>query len=333
MVPLCWSSAIRANARIPRLSPTRTRGRRCKSAARHWSTPIDSAHSMVIHNTGVLNGPDVLAVNTVAPFVLTAIMRKPRRLIYPTRWTRRLRRWPPRRRRSPRGAGLLRRPPAPGPAPVHRFLPELIDLIWTRQIDPGTCSTSNCPRPSRRRRHGDGRAQGHQGPAPPLTSTPRPGSSPAPDGAPASTSRKPPLSPLVTSCMCRVAGDSCPQLRRGARGRVTCSDAVEHLRRVGMAQAPSPPALRAGSGSVWRSPSRRVGPSSCRDDSRAIAAVQDLTAVQRLNNGSFNVPGTLVDYLREMWIGSTRDCHRMPAAHHTRTSDVPPARVAIGPVG
>jgi NAD(P)-dependent dehydrogenase (short-subunit alcohol dehydrogenase family) len=36
----------------------------------------------VIHNAGVLNGPDVLAVNTVAPFVLTAVMRKPRRLIY-----------------------------------------------------------------------------------------------------------------------------------------------------------------------------------------------------------------------------------------------------------
>jgi threonine dehydrogenase-like Zn-dependent dehydrogenase len=24
-----------------------------------------------------------------------------------------------------------------GPAPVRRFLPELIDLIWTRQIEPG----------------------------------------------------------------------------------------------------------------------------------------------------------------------------------------------------
>lgn len=36
----------------------------------------------VIHNAGVLNGPEVLAVNTVAPFVLTALMRKPRRLIY-----------------------------------------------------------------------------------------------------------------------------------------------------------------------------------------------------------------------------------------------------------
>jgi threonine dehydrogenase-like Zn-dependent dehydrogenase len=24
-----------------------------------------------------------------------------------------------------------------GPAPVRRFLPELLELIWTRQIDPG----------------------------------------------------------------------------------------------------------------------------------------------------------------------------------------------------
>ena len=32
---------------------------------------------LAVHNAGVLNGPDVLAVNTVAPFVLTAIMRKP----------------------------------------------------------------------------------------------------------------------------------------------------------------------------------------------------------------------------------------------------------------
>ncbi len=25
-----------------------------------------------------------------------------------------------------------------GPAPVRRFLPELVDLIWKREIDPGT---------------------------------------------------------------------------------------------------------------------------------------------------------------------------------------------------
>ena len=36
----------------------------------------------VIHNAGVLRGPDVLAVNTIAPFVLTALMTPPRRSIY-----------------------------------------------------------------------------------------------------------------------------------------------------------------------------------------------------------------------------------------------------------
>lgn len=35
----------------------------------------------VIHNAGVLRGPDVLAVNTLAPYVLTALMN-PRRSIY-----------------------------------------------------------------------------------------------------------------------------------------------------------------------------------------------------------------------------------------------------------
>jgi hypothetical protein len=28
-----------------------------------------------------------------------------------------------------------------GPSPVRRFLPDLIDRIWTRQIDPGKVST------------------------------------------------------------------------------------------------------------------------------------------------------------------------------------------------
>jgi NAD(P)-dependent dehydrogenase (short-subunit alcohol dehydrogenase family) len=36
----------------------------------------------VIHNAGVLDGPDVLAVNTVAPYVLTALMHPPRRAVY-----------------------------------------------------------------------------------------------------------------------------------------------------------------------------------------------------------------------------------------------------------
>jgi NAD(P)-dependent dehydrogenase (short-subunit alcohol dehydrogenase family) len=40
--------------------------------------PLDA----VIHNAGVLNGPSLLAVNVVAPYLLTALIRRPRRLIY-----------------------------------------------------------------------------------------------------------------------------------------------------------------------------------------------------------------------------------------------------------
>ncbi|WP_206797510.1 SDR family NAD(P)-dependent oxidoreductase [Amycolatopsis sp. MtRt-6] len=36
----------------------------------------------VIHNAGVLTGPDVLAVNTLAPYILTARLRTPHRLVY-----------------------------------------------------------------------------------------------------------------------------------------------------------------------------------------------------------------------------------------------------------
>ena len=36
----------------------------------------------VIHNAGVYSGNDVFAVNTVAPYVLTALMARPRRLVY-----------------------------------------------------------------------------------------------------------------------------------------------------------------------------------------------------------------------------------------------------------
>ncbi|MDR6508373.1 SDR family NAD(P)-dependent oxidoreductase [Arthrobacter oryzae] len=36
----------------------------------------------VIHNAGVIGGPDLLPVNVVAPFVLTAEMERPDRLIY-----------------------------------------------------------------------------------------------------------------------------------------------------------------------------------------------------------------------------------------------------------
>jgi NAD(P)-dependent dehydrogenase (short-subunit alcohol dehydrogenase family) len=36
----------------------------------------------VIHNAGVISGPDVLPVNVVAPYVLTALIERPERLIY-----------------------------------------------------------------------------------------------------------------------------------------------------------------------------------------------------------------------------------------------------------
>jgi NAD(P)-dependent dehydrogenase (short-subunit alcohol dehydrogenase family) len=36
----------------------------------------------IIHNAGVYSGPDVLPVNVVAPYVLTALVAKPRRMVY-----------------------------------------------------------------------------------------------------------------------------------------------------------------------------------------------------------------------------------------------------------
>src|SRR3954447_11859519 len=36
----------------------------------------------VIHNAGVLSGPDVLPVNVVAPYLLTALIERPQRLVY-----------------------------------------------------------------------------------------------------------------------------------------------------------------------------------------------------------------------------------------------------------
>ena len=53
-----------------------------------------------------------------------------------------------------------------GPAPVRRFLPDLMDRIWNRQIDPGKVFDLELPaRPGRRRLPGDGRAPRHQGAA------------------------------------------------------------------------------------------------------------------------------------------------------------------------
>jgi NAD(P)-dependent dehydrogenase (short-subunit alcohol dehydrogenase family) len=40
--------------------------------------PVDA----VIHNAGVIGGPQVMPVNVVAPYLLTALIEKPRRLVY-----------------------------------------------------------------------------------------------------------------------------------------------------------------------------------------------------------------------------------------------------------
>jgi NAD(P)-dependent dehydrogenase (short-subunit alcohol dehydrogenase family) len=40
--------------------------------------PVDA----VIHNAGVLSGPNVLPVNVVAPYLLTVLVRRPKRVVY-----------------------------------------------------------------------------------------------------------------------------------------------------------------------------------------------------------------------------------------------------------
>jgi NAD(P)-dependent dehydrogenase (short-subunit alcohol dehydrogenase family) len=42
--------------------------------------PMDA----VIHNAGVISGPHVLPVNVVAPYLLTALIDRPQRLVYLT---------------------------------------------------------------------------------------------------------------------------------------------------------------------------------------------------------------------------------------------------------
>ena len=39
----------------------------------------------VIHNAGVIGGPHVLSVNVVAPYLLTALIERPQRLVYLSR--------------------------------------------------------------------------------------------------------------------------------------------------------------------------------------------------------------------------------------------------------
>ena len=65
--------------------------------------------------------------------------------LHPPRWARRLRRRLPRRELPGDELFFSEVHLHGGPAPVRRFLPELIDLICDRQIDPARSSTSLCP--------------------------------------------------------------------------------------------------------------------------------------------------------------------------------------------
>src|SRR3954466_2127740 len=51
---------------------------------REVAEQVDQLGSMnaVIHNAGVYSGTRVLPVNIVAPYILTALMRRPQRLVY-----------------------------------------------------------------------------------------------------------------------------------------------------------------------------------------------------------------------------------------------------------
>ena len=57
-----------------------------------------------------------------------------------------------------------------GPAPVRRFLPDLIDRIWTRQIDPGKVFDLELPLDEAADGYRAMDRRSHQGPAPSLTS-------------------------------------------------------------------------------------------------------------------------------------------------------------------
>jgi NAD(P)-dependent dehydrogenase (short-subunit alcohol dehydrogenase family) len=55
-----------------------------RDQTRDLASQVDAIGPMdaVIHNAGVMRGPDILEVNVVAPYLLTALMERPERLVY-----------------------------------------------------------------------------------------------------------------------------------------------------------------------------------------------------------------------------------------------------------
>jgi NAD(P)-dependent dehydrogenase (short-subunit alcohol dehydrogenase family) len=79
--------------RAARLAPLADRGAAVvvgdftdRDAVRAVAADVDGAGPLdaVIHNAGVWSGPAVMPVNIVAPYLLTALLRGPRRLVYVT---------------------------------------------------------------------------------------------------------------------------------------------------------------------------------------------------------------------------------------------------------
>jgi NAD(P)-dependent dehydrogenase (short-subunit alcohol dehydrogenase family) len=81
----------RSPRRVPAVHHLVERGANClvgdlaeTAQVRRLAEEANQAGSIdaVIHNAGVLNGPSLLPVNVVAPYLLTALIHGPRRLIY-----------------------------------------------------------------------------------------------------------------------------------------------------------------------------------------------------------------------------------------------------------
>jgi hypothetical protein len=69
-----------------------------------------------------------------------------------------------------------------GPAPVRRFLSQLVDLIWNREIDPGKVFDDPAARPGRRGLPRHGRAPRDQDAAPAMIGGDDPSPVPTPSG-------------------------------------------------------------------------------------------------------------------------------------------------------
>ena len=125
----------------------------------------------------------------------------------------------PRRRAARRGAVLLPVHLHGGPAPVRRFLPELIDLIWNRQIDPGKVFDLSLPaRAGRRGLPGHGRARAPSRCSSPVTDTDH--SRPHNDGGPDHDQHRTDASPARSpSSPAPAAASAAPRRWRSRAGR------------------------------------------------------------------------------------------------------------------